>query len=130
LGELTPGLKGEASHVVTDQDTAAKWGSGLVNAYSSPAMIGLMESASVSTIQKYLNPGDTSVGVEISVKHFAPTPVGKQVWARAQLLKVENRRLTFKVEAWDDEGKISEGLHVRAIVNAVDFSERLKQKAR
>ena len=126
--ELKPGMTGEASQVVTEQDTAAKLGSGLVAAYSTPSMVALMESASVAAIQKHVTAGQTSVGIEISVKHLAPTPVGMGVRARAELLEIAGRRLKFKVEAWDDKEKVGEGIHARAIIDSERFAHRLKRK--
>jgi len=121
-------MSGEVSHIVTEQDTAAKLGSGLVAAYSTPSLIALMENSSVAAIQEHLKEGQTSVGIEVSIKHLAPTPVGMRVWARASLLDVNETRLGFKVEAWDDKEKIGEGLHVRAIIDVARFARRLKQK--
>ena len=76
-------MSGEVSRVVTDQDMAARLGSGLVEAYSTPSMVALMENASVAAIQAHLLDGQTSVGIEVAVKHLAPTPVGMRVRARA-----------------------------------------------
>ena len=122
------GLKGEAKQIVTEHDTAATYGSGLVLAYSTPALVGLMECASVAAFHKYLTPEQTSVGAEVNVKHLAPTPVGMTVLARAEVVEVNGNRLKFKLEAWDDKEKVGEGFHVRAIVNSVRFAEKLKQK--
>ena len=36
--------------------------------------------------------------------------------------------MKFKVEAWDDKEQIGEGYHVRAIVDATRFNNRLKKK--
>jgi fluoroacetyl-CoA thioesterase len=87
----------------------------LVAAYSTPSMIPLMERAGVAAIQRYLSEGQTSVGVEVNIKHLAATPVGMQVTARASLIEIDGGRLKFRVEAWDDKEKIREGLHVRAV---------------
>ena len=121
-------MSGESSGIVTDQDTAARLGSGLVEAYSTPSMVALMENASVAAIQLHLCEGQTSVGIEVAIKHLAPTPVGMRVRARASLLEIDGSRLKFKVEAWDDKEKIGDGYHVRAILDAARFNHRLKQK--
>jgi fluoroacetyl-CoA thioesterase len=42
---------------------------------------------------------------------------------------VDGRRLTFKVEAYDEREKIGEGTHVRAIINLDRFMARLDAKA-
>ena len=130
MEELKPGLVGESSEIVTDQLTAASHGSGLVPAFATPAMIALMENASVAAIQKYLSAGQTSVGIEVSIKHLAATPVGIRVRARSEVTAVDGRRVSFKVEAWDDREKIGEGTHVRAIVDEARFKERIAEKSK
>jgi len=129
MGGLELGMSGEVNRVVTDQDTAARLGSGLVEAYSTPSMVALMEGASVAAIQAHLREGQTSVGIEVAVKHLAATPVGMRVRARASLLEINGDRLKFQVDAWDDKEKIGEGLHVRAVLDAARFDQRLKRKA-
>ncbi len=126
--DLKPGLVGEAREVVAERNIASKWGSGLVVAYATPAMVGLMESASVAAIQNNLPIGNTSVGIEVCIRHLAPTPIGMRVTARAELLAVTGHRLEFKVEAWDERETIGEGTHFRALVDAGKFMERVRQK--
>ncbi len=128
MEEIKPGLVGESTQMVTEEVTAASFGSGLVPAFATPAMVALMENASVNAIQKHLAAGQTSVGIEVSVKHLAATPVGMHVRARAQVLSVDGRRVSFAVQAWDDREKIGEGTHQRMIVDEARFNERIKQK--
>ncbi len=128
MEEIKPGLIGESAQKVTKELTAAAFDSGLVPAFATPAMVALMENASVNAIQKYLPAGQTSVGIEVSVKHLAATPVGMSVRARAEVLSVDGRRVSFKVDAWDDREKIGEGTHQRMMVDAARFNERIKQK--
>jgi predicted thioesterase len=129
MDDLKPGLKGELKRVVTEKDTASRYGSGLVDALATPALVALMEGASVAALHKYLNPNQTSVGVEVNIKHLAPTPVGMSVLAKAELVEVNGNRIRFRVEAWDDKEKVGEGTHLRAIIDAARFTERLKQKS-
>ena len=128
--ELKVGLVGETEHKVTDQDTAAKWSSGLVDAYSTPALVGLVENASVAAVEKYFGNNQTCVGVEVNVKHLAATPVGMTVKAKAELVEIDGRRLKFRVEAWDEKEKVGEGWHTRAVVDRSRFNDRLNQKAK
>jgi fluoroacetyl-CoA thioesterase len=130
MEQIIPGMSAEVSEVVSEQLTAVSVRSGLVSAYSTPSMLALMENASVTAIQKSLIKGQTSVGVEVSVKHLAATPVGMRVHARAEVLSVDGRRVTFKLEAWDAKEKIGEGTHTRAIVDAAKFKEKVGQKLR
>lgn len=118
----------ETTKVVTEELTASAFGSGLVRAFATPAMIALMENASVNAIREYLPLGQTSVGVEVNVKHLAATPIGMRVRVRARVLSVEKRRVTFQVEAWDEKERIGEGTHVRAIVDEARFNEKIAHK--
>jgi fluoroacetyl-CoA thioesterase len=89
MNELAPGLTWEVEAVVTEADTADRWGSGLVPVFGTPALVGLMEGAAVQALAGCFPPGRTSVGGRIDVRHLAPTPIGMRVHARAELLAVE-----------------------------------------
>lgn len=125
---LAPGLTAEIKHIVMDEDTASKWGSGLVPVFSTPALVGLMESAAVAALAGHLAPGQTSVGGRIDVRHLAATPVGMQVRARAELTGVEGRKLFFKVQAWDEVEVIGEADHERFVVDEARFLGRVQAK--
>ncbi len=112
--KVKPGLTAEVSATVDDSLVVKHTGGDGV--FSTPSMIGLMERAGIQAVQSHLPEGFTTVGFEVHVKHFAPTPKGKSVTARAKLLEVDGRKLRFKVEAHDDEKKVGEGTHRRAIV--------------
>ena len=130
MSTLSPGLSAELSITVTDAETAAKWGSGLVPVYSTPALVGLMEAAAVKALAGQLDPGQTSVGGHIDVHHLAATPVGMTVRARAELTAVEGRKLTFQVEAWDEVEKIGEALHERYLIETEKFIAKSLSKGR
>ena len=124
------GLIGEARSVVTEKDTAAHLGSGTVPVFGTPALVGLMEAAAVQALADFLPAGQTSVGAGIDVRHLAPTPVGMQVCARAELVGSEGRRLSFRIEAWDEIERIGEATHERIIIDAERFVTRASAKVR
>jgi fluoroacetyl-CoA thioesterase len=128
MSELTPGLTAELNHTVTDADSASKWGSGLVPVYSTPALVGLMESTSVAALGGCLSPGQTTVGTHIDLRHLAATPVGMEVRARAELTGVAGRKLVFKIQAWDAVELIGEAEHERFIIDEVRFLDRIQAK--
>jgi fluoroacetyl-CoA thioesterase len=41
---------------------------------------------------------------------------------------VDGRKLTFKVEAFDEKEKIGEAVHERFIINAEKFSQKVEAK--
>jgi fluoroacetyl-CoA thioesterase len=111
---LVPGLKAEIVTTVDDKLVVRHMGGEGV--LSTPSMIGLMERAGIEAVQAHLPEGHTTVGFEVNVKHFGATPKGKKITARAELLEIDGRKLRFKVEAHDDEKKVGEGTHRRAII--------------
>ena len=125
---LAPGLRGEARLVVTEEDTAQHVRSGNVVVLATPRMIALMEKASVKAVDHLLPPGQATVGSEIRVRHLAATPQGMEVTVRSELVEVEGRRLTFKVEAFDEREKIGEGTHIRFVIDLDRFREKVKAK--
>lgn len=125
---LSPGLKAEVRCKVTPEITARHLGSGNVEVLATPAMIALMEQAAVQAVDPLLPEGYKTVGVAVDVKHMAPTPVGMEVRATAELLEIDGRKLLFRVEAYDEKEKVGEGFHRRAIVDIEQFAARILSK--
>lgn len=118
---LTPGMRGEATTIVSHQNTAAALRSGAVEVFATPMMIALMEAAASQAIAGALQEGDITVGTMVHVRHLAASPIGQRVRATAELTEVNGRRLLFTVEAYDEKKKIGEGQHERFIVNRERF---------
>ncbi|MDK2908683.1 MAG: fluoroacetyl-CoA thioesterase [Bacteroidales bacterium] len=110
---------------VTRDDTANRYGSGLVEVFATPAMIAFMEQTCHSSIQAYLPSGYSSVGTEVNVKHLKATPVGDTVKCTAQLQFVEGRKLIFSVSVFDSKGLVGEGSHTRYIIDVQKFMAKL-----
>ena len=123
------GLTGAVETTVTENDTAERWGSGQVPVFGTPALVGLMENAAVEALGGHLPAGQTSVGGRIDLRHLAPTPVGMQVRARAELSQVDGRRLVFDVEAWDEVEQIGMATHERFVVDPSAFVAKAQSKA-
>jgi predicted thioesterase len=129
MNTIQPGLSGEQVTTVTADLTAWHLGSGGVEVYATPAMIALMEAAAVAAIDHLLPPGQVSVGTAVDVRHLAATPLGEQVRARAEITAVEGRKLTLRVQAWDEHELIGEGTHTRFVIDVARFEQRLREKA-
>lgn len=123
--KLTIGIEGKIEQFVTKDDTAAKYGSGLVEVFATPAMLALMEKTCLTSVLDYLNDGFNTVGTEVNIKHIKATPIGKKVYCKSVLNLIENKKLVFSVEAFDEEGKIGEGTHTRYIIDTKKFMEIL-----
>jgi predicted thioesterase len=130
---IQPGLQGTVSQAIGPEHTAQHLGSGNVQVMATPQMILLMERASMAAVDHLLPEGYCTVGFHLDVRHLAPTPVGFEVQAFAELLEVEGRMLTFRVQVHEQpfgEGSlVGKGTHQRAIINVASFGERVAEKA-
>lgn len=128
MNDLAVGLFAELEYTVKETDTASMWGSGLLPVFSTPALVGLMESAAVKALDGHIPTGQTTVGGHIDVHHLAATPVGMKVRARAELVTLEVRKMIFKVKAWDETELIGEATHERFLVDEARFTARVQAK--
>lgn len=92
--------------------------------FATPQMLALMEGAAVDAVDPLLPKGYQTVGIQAAISHLAATPMGLRVTAHAELVAVDGRKLTFRVEAHDEVGKIGEGEHHRFIVEVARFMEK------
>ena len=125
---LEVGIKGQRETIVTKENTAAGIGSGSLEVFSTPMMILLMEESCFMSVNDILEEGFTTVGTCVNVKHLSATPLGMKVVIKSELIKVDVRALTFKVEAYDEKGLIGEGIHERFIVNNEKFQAKTDSK--
>lgn len=111
---------------ISESQSAIHVGSGSVSVFGTPAMLALMEKASNLLIDPYFEEGETSVGIEVNIKHTRATAIGKQVEVFAELTEVkDNRILTFAIWAEDEQGEIGRGTLKRAVINIERFMARL-----
>lgn len=125
---LETGIKGEATETVTENNTAKAMGSGMLAVYATPAMIALIEKAACESVAPELEAGKGTVGTLLNVKHLASSPVGMKITAKTELTEIDRRKLTFTVEAYDEAGKIGEGVHERFIIDNEEFQKKADGK--
>ena len=100
------------------------------NVFSTPSMISEMEETCRLLLkEEFLQDEEwDSVGTLVNIRHLKATPVGAEIKLIAKVVKVNNRRVTFEVDAEDKIEKIGEGIHERAIINIPEFRERFNTK--
>ena len=128
MPSISVGLKGRAETVVSEGNTAAAVGSGLLPVFATPQMIALMEGAAVNAVQACMEEDQGTVGTHLDVSHDAATPIGMKVWAEAELTAVDGRKLTFAVAAFDEAGPIGRGTHERFVITPSKFMGKVNGK--
>jgi fluoroacetyl-CoA thioesterase len=130
LPELRPqiGLQATVERVVEHQHTIRAADPNLPAVFSTPAMIGLMEHASVLAVLPHLPPGVITVGTRIEVDHLKAVSPGATVRASARFVKYKGRFLVFDVEARSGEQVIGRGRVFRAIVDPQKHVEKAEAR--
>ncbi|HTV31484.1 MAG TPA: thioesterase family protein [Xanthobacteraceae bacterium] len=128
VARITPGLVGTADIVVGPEHTAPFVGSGRIAVLATPVMINVIEAAALAAVEHLLPAGHQSLGIHLDVSHTAATPIGLRVTATAEVLGVEGRTVTFRVEAHDEFEPIGGGTHQRVVVSVARFDERVQRK--
>jgi predicted thioesterase len=105
--------------------TADRWGNKGVMVLATPHLVGLLEATSVRAIADQLEPGQSSVGTHIDLRHLKATSVGETVTLTAEVTAVDGRRVTFRVKAEDSGGIAGEGTHERVLIDLKRFLERV-----
>ncbi len=127
--QVPPGVRGEAEERVEFEHTLTYYNPELPEVYSTPHMIGLMETAAYNALKPFCEEGEISVGTAINVEHRAATTVGALVKAEAELKSAEGRFFVFQVTARALNGKgeveLGRGTVSRAIVNRAKLMARI-----
>ena len=123
---IDPGLSARVELVVADADTAEAMRSGTVPVLATPRVVALCEEATCLALADAIEPGATTVGTQVQLKHVAPVAVGSTVAAEATLERVEGRRLTFSVSVTDAAGLVAAGKVQRVVVDRADFAAKAR----
>jgi predicted thioesterase len=123
------GQSAEATQEVTPDLVASHLGSGNLRVFATPAMALLVERTCRRMVDDGLPQGQSTVGVDIRVRHLAPTPLGRTVRIRAEVVGIEGRAVDFRAEVWDETEKVGEAEHRRVVIDLDRFLKRVGAKA-
>ncbi len=126
---ITIGSCIEDNQQVTLERVASHLGSGSLQVYATPAMVAFVEQTCRKLVEPHLPEGMTTVGIAITVRHIAPTPLGRKVSVQAEIVLIEKNVISFQTELWDEMEKIGEAAHERAVIEIDRFTERVQKKS-
>jgi predicted thioesterase len=129
MAKIPVGARREEKLLVTGEVAISFLGVEAARVLSTPHLIGYLEMAARNLIKEHLEPGWDSVGTHVDVKHLAATPIGMAARMSAEVIAADDRRVTCRVEAYDEREKIAEGTHERFLVDVARFAARVQAKA-
>ena len=103
---------------------------GMPAVLATPWLIWFMEHTAREAMLPHLEPTESTVGTLVDIEHLAPTPLGQAVNCRAQVLRSEGSQFLFKLEAFDEQEKIANGLHKLNVIDKARFAGRVARKTK
>ncbi len=125
MDTLKVGMRDELEWDVTESLCTTR---GEYRVFSTPSMTYFVEMTAHKLVGPHLKPGQGQVGLQVNIRHMAPTPIGKKVRCETELTAIDRRKLTFKMKVYDDVEQIGEAEHDRYIVDLDKYMARLKAK--
>lgn len=110
---------------VTIEKSASNVGSGLLEVYSTPAMIALMEKTSYLCVENSICENESTVGGAVNIRHMKPTAIGKMVVCTSKVTEVAKTKIDFEVVVTEDDIVIGKGSHTRFVVEKESFLKLL-----
>jgi fluoroacetyl-CoA thioesterase len=125
---LRPGLS-RVNRIIIDRERTIGFMGEQARTYATPAMIRDIEYTCRDLIVEHADPGEDSVGMEVAVKHLAPTLMGMTVEIAVRVIGVDGRKVSFEATVKDELDQVGAGTHTRFVVEKAKTFERLKAKA-
>jgi len=129
---MKPSLQAGLSHVKrlnVDRDRTIEFMGEEGRVYATPFLIRDIEQTCRDFLLQHGDPNEDSVGMEVCIRHLAPTLAGMNVEISATVTSVEGRKVLFDISAKDDLEPIATGTHARFVLDVSKRAERLKAKA-
>jgi predicted thioesterase len=123
-----PGVT-RVNHVAVDRARTIGFMGEEARTYATPSMILDIEHTCRELIIEHADPGEDSVGMEVCVKHLAPTLLGMTAVVTVKVTAVEGRKVQFEVAVEDEFDAVCSGTHTRFVVDKARTVERIKAKA-
>ncbi|AXI27078.1 MULTISPECIES: thioesterase family protein [Gemella] len=116
----------EKNFLVEKQHSAKNMKSGDLEVLATPSLVAFMEEASKEYLNTFLEDGYGSVGINININHIAPTLIGKTILVKGCIKEIIREKIIiFSLEAFENNKKIGDANHIRAIIDNENFMKKL-----
>src|ERR1041385_2107674 len=85
------GTAGEFKFVASQEHAIDFASGGMPAVLSTPKLIGLIERTARESLYPFLDENERTVGVELEIRHLAPTPLGMHVTIATRVIHVEGK---------------------------------------
>src|SRR5580658_1327741 len=92
------GMTGEQIFVVELRHAIDFAEGGMPAVLCTPWLIWFLEHAAREAVLPLLEPGESTVGAHVEIRHLAATPVGDSVTCLARVVNVEGAAISFQLE--------------------------------
>ncbi|MDB4459093.1 thioesterase [bacterium] len=127
-GTVKIGTVGEERFVVSEKHLIDFAQDGMPKILCTPWLIWFLEHAARNAVIPMLESGESTVGVDINVKHIAATPLGENVVCRARVINTDDTLISFQFEAFDQHEKIAKGTHKMHVIQVERLARKVAKK--
>ena len=125
---LRPGVT-RTNRILVDRPRTIGFMGEEARTYATPSMVLDIEHTCRELIIEHADAGEDSVGMEVAIRHLAPTLLGMTVEVTVRVSAVDGRKVSFEANVKDELDEVGAGSHVRFVVDKGKTFERLKAKA-
>ncbi|GBD39915.1 Fluoroacetyl-CoA thioesterase [bacterium HR37] len=126
--KLQEGMFVEKRIQTTQEMAASRFHESSPRVLSTPSLITFVQTTCADLMAPFLEKGEMAVSTRIEMNHLASTPIGMTVTIKAEIIKIEDKRIYFKVEAFDEVEKIASGYNDMYIIDEERFERGIKRK--
>ena len=124
--QIVSGLKNKLTRIVKRTDTALHYGTGSLEVLATPAIIKYMEQTAFQLMEPLLTKSETTVGISIHLEHTYAAMIDEEFTCFAELVKTENKKYSFRIEARNVLGKtLGTATHIRYLIDEKQFMSKL-----
>ena len=126
--KLDTGMFIEKNIQTTPEMAASRFHESSPRVLSTPSLITFMQTTCADLIAPFLEGSEMAVSTRIEMNHLASTPIGMPITIRAEIIRIDGKRINFKVEAFDDVEKIASAFNDMYIINEERFEKGIRRK--
>jgi predicted thioesterase len=126
--KIASGMFIEKNIQTTPEMAASRFHQSSPRVLSTPSLIAFMQTTCADMMAPFLESNEMAVSTKIEMNHLASTPIGMPITIRAEIIKIQDKRINFKVEAFDDMEKIASAHNDMYIIDEERFERGIKRK--